>query len=205
MTRKAPPLTLTLGHLPAPFKPLAIDIFLHGFHPKIEHLMLRPKSWDQARRVYLDGADFSSALYAFSGNTLVGVLGIHHQETRFIHLHFPTLKKEFGIMGGVIRKLTGSVFKDLHPLARNEMRVQAIAVSPEARGQGVGTALLDAFFKHGFDKGCSVFRLEVVNTNTRAKALYKTLGFETCGQIPFGPIAWRAGFSSQYRMRKPLL
>lgn len=202
---ETPPITTSVGALPHHLKPRAIDIFLHGFHQKVRHLMLRPRSRNQAHALYADGADFTSAIYALQGEELVGVLGIHHGPRRFIGLNYPTLKEEFGTPGAILRKLTGSIFKDLHPLSSKETRVQAIAVAPEARGLGVGTAMLETLFDHSRDLGCSAVRLEVVNTNTRAKALYHTLGFATCGFIPYGPIAWRAGFSSQYRMRKPLL
>ena len=192
------------GELPEALKGAAIDVFLDGFGRKVDHLMLKPKSRGQAKRLYLDGADFSSALFAIAHGDVVGVLGFQFQQKKFINLNFACLREEFGFFGGMARKLSGSVFKDILPLKEDELRVQVISVARAYRGTGVGHRLLDSLFALGNTQGCSGIRLEVVNTNPHAMRLYKTLGFKTRGWIPYGPIASKAGFTSQFLMKKPL-
>ena len=192
------------GDLPEALKGAAIDVFLDGFGRKVDHLMLKPENRAQAKRLYLDGADFSSALYAISHGDVVGILGFQFQQKKFINLNFDCLREEFGFFGGITRKLSGSVFKDIMPLKRDELRVQVIAVASAYRGTGVGHRLLDTLFALGNEHGCSGIRLEVVNTNPHAIRLYKTLGFRTRGWLPYGPIASKAGFTSQFLMKKPL-
>lgn len=204
MKRASQRTSIRMGHLPEALKESAIDVFLDGFHRKVDHLMLKPQETGQARRVYLDGADFSSAFYAVSDGKIMGILGFHHRKQKFINLRLATLMHEFGLIGGITRKLSGSVFKDLHPLKADELRVQVISVAGGARGTGVGHLLLEALFAFGRAHHASCVRLEVVDTNPQAKKLYEALGFETCGRVPYGPIAAKAGFSFQHRMVKRL-
>lgn len=204
MKKKSQSTSILTGHIPEELKGASIDVFLEGFGRKVDHLMLKPKDRAQAKRVYLDGADFTSALYAISEGRVLGILGFQHQRTKFINLNLGTLKHEFGLFGGAVRKLSGSVFKDLHPLKGDEVRVQVISVSEEVRGTGVGHQLLEALFAYGRSHHCTGVRLEVVNTNPHAKKLYEALGFRACGSLPYGPIATKAGFSSQHLMKKAL-
>ncbi|BCS99039.1 hypothetical protein DSLASN_46710 [Desulfoluna limicola] len=204
MKKKSQSTSILLGHVPEELKEASIDVFLEGFGRKVDHLMLKPRDRTQAKRVYLDGADFTSALYAVSEGNVLGVLGFQYRRKKFINLNLDTLKEEFGLLGGTVRKLSGSVFKDLHPLKEDELRVQVISVSEEVRGTGVGHRLLEALFAYGRTRHCTGVRLEVVNTNPDAKKLYEAMGFRTCGFLPYGPIASKAGFSSQYRMKKAL-
>ncbi|VFQ44185.1 GNAT family N-acetyltransferase [Desulfoluna butyratoxydans] len=195
---------IVTGKLPETLQQSAIEVFLSGFGQKIDHLMLKPRDRAQALRIYRDGADFSSGIYAVCRGRVAGMLGFHYQNQKFINLNLATLNREFGFFGGVTRKLSGSVFKDIHPLSHNEVRVQVIAVDNAFRGTGVGHRLLETLFAFGRTRRLSGVRLEVVDTNPGAKKLYEELGFADCGTLPYGPIAAKAGFSSQFRMKKPL-
>lgn len=53
--------------------------------------------------------------------------------------------------------------------------IGAMWVSPDARGEGLGSALLDTAL--GFLSACPVVELTVTQTNTRARALYESRGF----------------------------
>ncbi|SCX91726.1 GNAT family N-acetyltransferase [Desulfoluna spongiiphila] len=204
MKKKSQNPSILLGQLPEELEESAIEVFLNGFERKIDHLMLKPRDRSQARRVYRDGADFSSGIYALCEGRVTGMLGLQYQNRKFIHLNLATLNREFGFFGGVTRKLSGSVFKDIHPLDNDEIRVQVISVADGFRGTGVGHRLLETLFTFGRTQNLSCVRLEVVNTNPGAKRLYEKLGFTECGLLPYGPIAAKAGFSSQFRMKKPL-
>ena len=52
-----------------------------------------------------------------------------------------------------------------------------IAVLPDARRQGTGRMLLEAFLSHLRDMGCTVCFLDVREHNLAAQALYKSYGF----------------------------
>uniref|UniRef100_A0A5F9CAC6 N-acetyltransferase domain-containing protein n=1 Tax=Oryctolagus cuniculus TaxID=9986 RepID=A0A5F9CAC6_RABIT len=54
--------------------------------------------------------------------------------------------------------------------------LEDIYVMPEYRGQGIGTKIIKKVAEVALDKGCSQFRLAVLNWNKKAMDLYKALG-----------------------------
>jgi ribosomal protein S18 acetylase RimI-like enzyme len=62
--------------------------------------------------------------------------------------------------------------------ARPLLNIHDLAVLPQHQGKGVGQALLDAVEDHARRKGCCKLTLEVLDDNTRARALYRRFGFE---------------------------
>jgi ribosomal protein S18 acetylase RimI-like enzyme len=70
----------------------------------------------------------------------------------------------------------GMRMADHHP-KRDELYVDGIAVSPEVRGLGIGTRLLDEAAGIARRHGKRYVRLDVIDRNPRAKALYERLGY----------------------------
>jgi ribosomal protein S18 acetylase RimI-like enzyme len=62
--------------------------------------------------------------------------------------------------------------------ARPLLNIHDLAVLPQYRGEGVGTALLNAVEERARRKGCCKLTLEVLDDNTRARGLYRRFGFE---------------------------
>jgi GNAT superfamily N-acetyltransferase len=61
--------------------------------------------------------------------------------------------------------------------ARRLLNIHDLAVTPEWRGKGAGTALLDAIETRALERGCCKLTLEVQDDNRRARALYDRCGF----------------------------
>src|SRR6476646_3572386 len=59
------------------------------------------------------------------------------------------------------------------------INIHDIAVSPEARGHGVGRKLLDAVKEEAKNLGCGKVTLEVRSDNHRAMGLYQSVGFKS--------------------------
>jgi ribosomal protein S18 acetylase RimI-like enzyme len=57
------------------------------------------------------------------------------------------------------------------------LNIHDIAVSPEARGKGVGAALLQALEDDAKALGCCKITMEVRSDNERAKTLYQRIGY----------------------------
>ncbi|HEU0300015.1 MAG TPA: GNAT family N-acetyltransferase, partial [Longimicrobium sp.] len=76
----------------------------------------------------------------------------------------------------------GGLYRETHRKARHRANVVGMYVAPEARGQALGRALLDALVAHARSMG-GVQRLElgVTTTNAAARALYRAFGFTTWG------------------------
>jgi ribosomal protein S18 acetylase RimI-like enzyme len=58
------------------------------------------------------------------------------------------------------------------------INIHDIAVSPEARGKGIGRQLLNAVTAEAKNLGCGKVTLEVRSDNARAMGLYKSVGFK---------------------------
>jgi len=55
--------------------------------------------------------------------------------------------------------------------------MDGIAVDPDYRGQGVGTQLFEGLFDHARENGYNAVRLDVIDTNPKARQLYERIGF----------------------------
>jgi ribosomal protein S18 acetylase RimI-like enzyme len=74
-------------------------------------------------------------------------------------------------------------------------RLYSLASRPEARGKGVGSALLAAVERAARRRGCREMRLEVRTDNASAIRLYERLGYRCFGRVEgfyeVGADAWR--------------
>ncbi|HPT95552.1 MAG TPA: ribosomal protein S18-alanine N-acetyltransferase [Microbacteriaceae bacterium] len=70
------------------------------------------------------------------------------------------------------------------PRGAREADVQTIAVSPEARGRGIGRALMGRMIALARERGVREVFLEVRADNDVAQNLYRSLGFEELGVRP---------------------
>lgn len=82
-------------------------------------------------------------------------------------------------------------FRRSSPLAR----LSSLATLPEARGRGIGAALLEAAAAAATARGSRALRLEVRTDNASAIALYERVGFQRIGSYlryyQDGADAWR--------------
>jgi hypothetical protein len=79
-------------------------------------------------------------------------------------------------------------------------RLYSLVVVPDARGRGVGAALLGASERGARERGCVSVRLEVREDNEAARRLYLRHGYEPVGRTDF---FYRDG-ADAVRMRKRL-
>jgi len=74
-------------------------------------------------------------------------------------------------------------------------RLYSIAIAQTARGQRLGTALLNAAEREARRRGCAAMKLEVRTDNTPAIALYEKRGYRCVTRMPGfyenGMDAWR--------------
>jgi ribosomal protein S18 acetylase RimI-like enzyme len=84
---------------------------------------------------------------------------------------------------------------------QGEWYVTAVSVKPEARGRGVGTALLEDAVARSRDAGMTSIALDVDAKNSGARRLYERHGFVVTG---ISSVAWLAGGVRVQRMRRML-
>lgn len=105
--------------------------------------------------------------------------------------------------------LTRFIWRSL-PLARmkeaehGQYFVDAVAVLPEMRGQGIGTRLLRHAEAQAVALGLHACALTVEINNERACRLYMRLGYRVVEAIHIPTLAHRLGYGGLYRMVKPL-
>lgn len=90
----------------------------------------------------------------------------------------------------------GFIFCVLGDRGRKTAHVTDIYVRPEARGQGIGRALLGAVIEPAREAGLDHVSLEVMLRNTEARHLYERLGFVPHDMFmvaPLGALADRLG------------
>ncbi|MGV1035979.1 MAG: GNAT family N-acetyltransferase [Candidatus Nanopelagicales bacterium] len=83
------------------------------------------------------------------------------------------------IRAGSIMLLGRQLFSALDRHEPGEWYLQAIAVSPQARGHGVGTQLFERAIAHARATGSQRLTLDVDVKNVRAQKLYERMGLKT--------------------------
>jgi ribosomal protein S18 acetylase RimI-like enzyme len=128
----------------------------------------------------------------------LGVAGFKTSKGAFVDGGFRDLSRHYGLFGACWRSL---LFSALERETENErFLMDGICVAQGARGKGVGTALLDAICAEAASRGYAQVRLDVIDSNPRAKALYLRTGFRTLKTSSIGPLRFVFGFGSATSM-----
>ena len=137
-----------------------------------------------ARDEVLGVAGFKTAAGAFVGGTLADLLAV------------------YGRLGGLWRAAFLALLE--RDVENRRFLMDGICVATEARGLGVGTALLEAICDEAIRRGYGAVRLDVIEQNARARALYERRGFRATGATRLGPLSWVFGFSKATTMVRDL-
>ncbi len=111
-------------------------------------------------------------------------------------------RRAYGWIGALWREW---VLRQLLDEIDNErFLIDGICVQSGQRGQGIGGQLLSALCDEGAARGYKTIRLDVINTNWRARALYERKGFVAINSEPIGWLRYVFGFASTTTMVKTL-
>lgn len=109
--------------------------------------------------------------------TLVGIAGFKSARGALVDGGRADLRAAYGTWGALWRQLVlAAMPRDVDNL---RFLVDGIAVRQDARGRGVGSALIEALCDEARTRGYREIRLDVIVENIRARALYERLGFVT--------------------------
>lgn len=131
---------------------------------------------------------------------LLGVVGFKTSKGALVGGDYSDLTAIYGQLGAVWRAGLLSLLE--RDLDNDRFLMDGIFVAPEARGKGVGSALLNAVMEEGRKRGYPSVRLDVIDKNPRAKALYERHGFETVKTSKLGPLKHIFKFQSAATMVK---
>ncbi|UXX84919.1 GNAT family N-acetyltransferase [Roseovarius pelagicus] len=133
---------------------------------------------------------------------VIGLAGFKTQEGSLTGGGFRDLARAYGWFGALWRAPVLSMLE--RPVAPGILLMDGICVDTAARGQGVGTRLLDAIKTEAAQREETHVRLDVIDINPRARALYERQGFVAQGTEDIGPLRHLLGFSKATRMRYTL-
>jgi ribosomal protein S18 acetylase RimI-like enzyme len=135
---------------------------------------------------------------------LLGVAGLHSHEGCYAQFDLRSATAAQGLLRGIRAWAMFNLFSRGAGCPAGELRIAALAVDAAARGQGIGSRLLEAIFDKARGDGMAAVRLEVVDTNTGAHQLYERLGFKVVKTEHYPLVRDWLGFSGDYVMVKDL-
>jgi ribosomal protein S18 acetylase RimI-like enzyme len=133
---------------------------------------------------------------------LIGVAGFKTPAGSFAGGSWEDLIAVYGPFGGRWR---GAILWALNSEIDNDrFLVDGICVSRGQRGKGIGSLLLAGLYDEAERRGYRSIRLDVIDANWRARALYERQGFMATRTERLGPLRHVFGFSASTSMVRPL-
>jgi ribosomal protein S18 acetylase RimI-like enzyme len=133
---------------------------------------------------------------------LLGIAGFKTPRGGFAGGKADDLRAIYGPTGALWRTTVLGWLSD--QVDNDRFLLDGLCVDASARGQGLGTALLNAICTEARLRGFPAVRLDVIDSNTRAIALYQRLGFHIEGHQDIGLLRHIFGFSSALTMIRDL-
>jgi ribosomal protein S18 acetylase RimI-like enzyme len=183
-----------LHGLPKGMEEDAARLYWQAFGDKLGRLM-GPEA--RAAGFFADTVHHPSIIAAIEGETLLGIAAYKRGQYGFSGAGITDFFRHYGI--SAIWRLVPLMLLDRAP-AKGVLQMDGICVADTARGKGVGTALFAALFDHAKDQGYRAITLDVIDRNTRARALYEKLGFFEIETESTGPLRPLLGFARSAKM-----
>ncbi len=178
----------------------AARLYWQAFGGKLERVMgPEPLALQFLARVIRD--DHAIAAVNEAG-ALVGLAGFKTPGGAFAAGGIADMQAVYGLYGGTWRAL---LLRLLHGDTDNDrFLLDGICVAREMRGRGIGSALLREICGEAVRRGYRAVRLDVIDSNWRAQALYRRLGFVAVQSHGIGLLRLVFGFSSAITMVRPV-
>lgn len=145
--------------------------------------------------------DFALSAVGADGR-LLGIAGFKTKEGSLTDGTLHDMAQAYGWFGCFWRALLLSTLE--RKVAPGVLLMDGICVDAKARGLGLGTALLAAVKAEARQLGLSSVRLDVIDSNPRARALYEREGFEVVGFTRTGPLRHLFEFREATMMQCPV-
>jgi len=178
----------------------AARLYWRAFAPKLGRVM-GPEDLALAYLARVMRAD--QALCAIGTNgVLVGLAGFRTRAGAFAHGERHDMAAIYGPLGAIWR---AAAWRLLGPEREPWFfQLEGLCVREEARGRGIGSALVEAVCAEARARGHSEVRLDVTDSNPRARALYERAGFTEAGAERLGALAPLFGYREATRMVRQL-
>ncbi|ENM5776370.1 GNAT family N-acetyltransferase [Vibrio mimicus] len=160
---------------------------------------------DKDRRISVISKSFvpDYSFVAYSDKKLVGLAGFNVVSGSLTGgIGAEGLIEQLGFFRGLWACLVFSLFE--RKPEKSELVMDGIAVDSEFRGQGIGSLLLDKIVTYAQENGFESVRLDVIDSNPRARKLYESKGFVALKTESFPYLKWLVGFSGATTMKLDL-
>ncbi|MGW7356184.1 GNAT family N-acetyltransferase [Streptomyces sp. NPDC054802] len=165
------PVTVRRG-VPAGSERQAAELYWNAFGRKLGPALNPP---DKAVPFLAAHLNADRAVCALLDGQLVGLSGYQLGGRALTGGSASAVLRAYGYVRGLHRLLLLALF-ERHP-APGQLVMDGIAVDPDIRGRGVGSLLIEEVAAVAAEQGCREIRLDVIDTNPRARALYERRGF----------------------------
>jgi GNAT superfamily N-acetyltransferase len=193
--------TFTLHHgIPADVREQAVALYFQAFGPKLGRVM-GPE--EKALRYLSRVMRLENGIGALDGQgRLLGLAGFKTEHGSFAGGTMADLTEVYGQTGSLWR---GMLLRTLSDESDPEMfLLDGLCVADGAQGQGIGTALLTAICDEARRRGYTTVRLDVIEGNDRARALYERAGFVLDRTARIGALRHVFGFAAAHVMVRRL-
>jgi len=141
------------------------------------------------------------SVIAIHENKIVGIAGFKTNKGSFTDsISYFDLIKKLGLWAGNWATFI-FYFYEQEPIDK-ELFIDGIAVHPDFRGKGIGTKLLENIVSHANKNDYNKVKLEVIDTNTRARELYEKQGFKHFKTEHFPYLRWLLGFGGSTTLER---
>ncbi|MGW0534045.1 GNAT family N-acetyltransferase [Streptomyces sp. NPDC003032] len=165
------PVTVLRG-VPAGAGRRAAELYWEAFGRKLGPALNPPDKAVPFIAAHLDG---DRAVCALLDGQLVGLAGYQLGGRSLTGGSAAAVLRAYGHVRGLHRLLLLALF-ERRPAPR-QLVMDGIAVDARMRGRGVGSLLIEEVATLAAEAGCREIRLDVIDTNPRARALYERRGF----------------------------
>jgi ribosomal protein S18 acetylase RimI-like enzyme len=158
--------------VPAGAERQAAELYWNAFGRKLGPALNPP---DKAVPFLAAHLNADRAVCALLDGQLVGLAGYQLGGRALTGGSASAVLRAYGYVRGLQRLLLLALF-ERHP-APGQLVMDGIAVDPDIRGRGVGSLLIEEVAAVAAEQDCRDIRLDVIDTNPRARALYERRGF----------------------------
>ncbi|MGI5166384.1 GNAT family N-acetyltransferase [Spirillospora sp. CA-253888] len=185
--------------LPAGAERRAAELYWEAFGRKLGAALNPPEKAVPFIAAHLNA---DRAVCALMDGRLVGLAGYQVGGRSFTGGTVTDVLREYGWIGGLWRVPLLALFE--RQVASGQLVMDGIAVDGEARGRGLGSLLLEEIAAVAAEHGRREIRLDVIDVNTRARALYERRGFTAVRTVRTPYLRRLMGFGAVTTMRRPV-
>lgn len=182
--------------VPERHREAATALYCLAFEEKLTPFLGKP---ERAARFLSQSVAPERAFLALKADQVMGVAGFKVDGAGLFEPGVGAFVREYGWTAPL--RMLGLLMLERKE-GSNILLMDGIAVHSAARGQGIGTRLLQAIEAHARHLNKHAIRLDVIDTNPGARRLYERFGFVPIKTHSTGPLKHLFSFRTSTEMQK---